>query len=330
MPSCRPPEARSRSPRRGDGDRVPARACRRIQGATDRGVRRQPAARRRGQGAPLGRARRDHRTTAGPGESLTELSPAPSPTWRTPHMTGTPPQFPAPLPHELHEFRRRAARHARPVLLAARTTMSCRQTQPLVPSFRLKSATLDFGRPTASSCNDTPYRSEITTTPLKLKSPDERQHRATGEGSMVTNPRPPHVERPHSRKTLPSASGCPDTTYRPDRSTATWRIDRSPPHDRFRRPSGSVTGLNTKSVGASRNSPGPHGAQQSAVLAAQNPAVGGAPLTQPRIGSFCPWLCPSYVRSCRRVTDPRTWLRVRFPGCNAVRRRRRSPLWQVL
>ena len=97
-------------------------------------------------------------------------SPAPSPTWRTPHMTGTPPPFPAPSPHEPHEFGRRAARHARPVLLAARTTMSYRQTQPLVPSFRLKSATSDFGRPRASSCNDTPYESEITTAPLKLKS----------------------------------------------------------------------------------------------------------------------------------------------------------------
>src|ERR1700682_990091 len=31
-------------------------------------------------------------------------------------------------------------------------------------------ATSDFGRPRASSCNDTPYESEITTAPLKLKS----------------------------------------------------------------------------------------------------------------------------------------------------------------
>ena len=42
---------------------------------------------------------------------------------------------------------------------------------PLVPSFRLKSATSHFGRPRASSGNDTPYESEITTAPLKLKSP---------------------------------------------------------------------------------------------------------------------------------------------------------------
>jgi hypothetical protein len=31
----------------------------------------------------------------------------------------------------------------------------------------------DFGRPRASSCNDTPYEGEITTARLKLKSPDE-------------------------------------------------------------------------------------------------------------------------------------------------------------
>src|SRR6195256_4700758 len=35
---------------------------------------------------------------------------------------------------------------------------------------RLKSATSDFGRPRASPCNDTPYESEITAAPLKLKS----------------------------------------------------------------------------------------------------------------------------------------------------------------
>ena len=44
-------------------------------------------------------------------------------------------------------------------------------TLALGSSFRLKSATSDFGRPRASSCNDTPYESEITTAPLKLKNP---------------------------------------------------------------------------------------------------------------------------------------------------------------
>jgi hypothetical protein len=32
----------------------------------------------------------------------------------------------------------------------------------------------DFGRPRASSCNDTPYEGEITTARLKLKSLDNR------------------------------------------------------------------------------------------------------------------------------------------------------------
>jgi hypothetical protein len=43
----------------------------------------------------------------------------------------------------------------------------------LVPFYRPKVSQLsDFGRPRASSCNDTPYESEITTAPLKLKSPN--------------------------------------------------------------------------------------------------------------------------------------------------------------
>ena len=42
---------------------------------------------------------------------------------------------------------------------------------PWFPSLRLKCSQLsDFGRPRASSCNDTPYESEITTARLKLKS----------------------------------------------------------------------------------------------------------------------------------------------------------------
>src|ERR1700694_531069 len=40
-------------------------------------------------------------------------------------------------------------------------------------------ATSDFGRPRASSCNDTPYESEITTAPLKLKSPETRAMRTS-------------------------------------------------------------------------------------------------------------------------------------------------------
>ena len=49
--------------------------------------------------------------------------------------------------------------------------MSYRQTRPLVPFFSPKASQLsDFGRPRASSCNDTPYESEITTARLKLKS----------------------------------------------------------------------------------------------------------------------------------------------------------------
>ena len=49
--------------------------------------------------------------------------------------------------------------------------MSYRQTRPLVPFHRPKASQLsDFGRPRASSCNDTPYESEITTAPLKSKS----------------------------------------------------------------------------------------------------------------------------------------------------------------
>jgi hypothetical protein len=49
--------------------------------------------------------------------------------------------------------------------------MSYRQTRPLVPFYRPKASQLsDFGRPRASLCNDTPYESEITTAPLKLKS----------------------------------------------------------------------------------------------------------------------------------------------------------------
>ena len=47
--------------RRGGRHRVPRRAHRRLQGAAHRRVHRHPAARRRGQGAPVGRARRGHR-----------------------------------------------------------------------------------------------------------------------------------------------------------------------------------------------------------------------------------------------------------------------------
>jgi hypothetical protein len=42
----------------------------------------------------------------------------------------------------------------------------------LVPFLSPKASQLsDFGRPRASPCNDTPYESEVTTAPLKLKSP---------------------------------------------------------------------------------------------------------------------------------------------------------------
>src|SRR6185312_7876467 len=89
-------------------------------------------------------------------------------------MTGTPPPSARRSPPAPHGSRRRAVRHALLVLLAARTTMSYRQTRPLVPFFSPKASQLsDFGRPRASSCNDTPYESEITTARLKLKSPVE-------------------------------------------------------------------------------------------------------------------------------------------------------------
>jgi len=42
---------------------------------------------------------------------------------------------------------------------------------PLVPVFRLKFQTSDFGRPRACSCSDTPYESETTTARLELKNP---------------------------------------------------------------------------------------------------------------------------------------------------------------
>src|ERR1700689_2621164 len=55
--------------------------------------------------------------------------------------------------------------------------MPRRQAWPLVPfPSPIASQLSDFGRPRASSCNDTPYEGEITTARLKLKSPYARTH----------------------------------------------------------------------------------------------------------------------------------------------------------
>ena len=53
---------------------------------------------------------------------------------RPPHTTGTPPPLARRSPRAPHGSRRPGAQHARPVLLAARTTMSYRQARPLAPS----------------------------------------------------------------------------------------------------------------------------------------------------------------------------------------------------
>src|SRR5271168_1344188 len=91
--------------------------------------------------------------------------------WRTPHTPGTPPQSHSRSPRAPHASHQPSARHARPELLAAQTTMSYRRTRPLVSFLRLNASQLsDFGRPRASNFNDTPYESEITTARLRLKS----------------------------------------------------------------------------------------------------------------------------------------------------------------
>ena len=78
-------------------------------------------------------------------------------------------------PHAPLGSRRRDARHARPGTPGNPKTMSYLRTRPL--GSRLSPEiphTLDFGRPRACSCSDTPYESGTTTARLELKNPNIR------------------------------------------------------------------------------------------------------------------------------------------------------------
>src|SRR5258707_6086539 len=92
-------------------------------------------------------------------------------------------------------------------------------------------ATSDFGRPRASSCNDTPYEGEITTAPLKLKS-RYRHHDPRGATEQAVHALNPSAGRRQEHSSVPAAPWNTATAvgYRcRDRAGATrWLPDRLP------------------------------------------------------------------------------------------------------